>query len=161
MKFIKMKANQSHKREVWSILNARRSGHRDAQMSSRWAETIRRKTRRGRCKVGSRTATSEKWETQKSKKKTAAVIGKFQGSREASRAVDVDLGDAKTDEVGRLIFVGGSGWAECVTQDTGYKPDAEYPRQPDIMSEFDNPDWVDSSCDGRISVVFSKGDSPK
>ena len=90
-------------------------------------------------------------------------MGKFQGSRKTSaEAVDVDLGDAKTDDAGRLIFVGGSGWAECVTENTGYKPDAEYPQQPDIMSEFDNVDWIDSSCDGRISVSFSKGtSSPK
>ena len=89
-------------------------------------------------------------------------MGSFQGSRKSPLdAVDVDMGDANTDDCGRLIFVGGSGWSECVTEDTGYNPDKEYPNQPDITSEFDNVDWVDSTCDGRISVSFSKSGSPK
>ena len=86
------------------------------------------------------------------------MTGKFQGSRDSpAKAVDVDLGDAKTDDAGRLIFVGGSGWSQCITESPGFKPDAEYPVQPEVISEFDGVDWFDSACDGKISVQISKG----
>ena len=82
------------------------------------------------------------------------LIGKFCGSRKESDSVDVDLGEVIADKHGRLIFVGGSGYAQCVTRDMGYNPEADYPTQPDITSEFDNVDWVDSTCDGWISISY-------
>ena len=89
------------------------------------------------------------------------IEGKFQGSREdPAEAVTMDMGDVRTDDKGRLIFVGGAGWACCVTKDTGYKPDREYPSQPDITSEFDNIDWVDDTCDGYVSVSWMHESSP-
>ena len=93
-------------------------------------------------------------------KRTTPVMGRFQGSRYSlAEAVDVDLGDVKTDDVGRLIFVGGSGWSQCVTENAGFRPDAEYPLQPEVISEFDGVDWFDSSCDGKINVVVTRRDA--
>lgn len=101
--------------------------------------------------------------------KPTPIFGMFQGSRPDSddpadpdkNKEKMDLGDVLTDAKGRLIFVGGAGWACCVSaEDKGYKPDAEYPTQPDIMSEFDNIDWIDDTCDGYISVKWSHEKSP-
>lgn len=82
------------------------------------------------------------------------IIGYFSGSRIPTDSVDVDLGEAQMDKEGRLIFIGGSGYAQCVTKDMGYTPAADFPAQPDIVSEFDNVDWIDSTCDGWISVSY-------
>lgn len=95
------------------------------------------------------------------KDRVEPIQGKFQGSREdPAKAVTLDMGDVRTDDKGRLVFVGGAGWACCVTEDTGYKPDKEYPNQPDITSEFDNIDWIDDTCDGYISVSWTHAQSP-
>lgn len=90
------------------------------------------------------------------------MVGKFLGSRtNPADAVTMDMGDVRTDAQGRLIFIGGAGWAMCVSKDKGYKPDKEYPSQPDITSEFDNIDWVDDTCDGFISVSWTHAQSPE
>jgi hypothetical protein len=70
--------------------------------------------------------------------------GSFQGSQ--LTAQDVHLGEIRTDEQGRLIFIGGAGYSRSVAkQDTPHF-------QPDIISEFDSIDWVDDTCDGWVNV---------
>ncbi|KAG1743634.1 uncharacterized protein EDB91DRAFT_1274175 [Suillus paluster] len=70
--------------------------------------------------------------------------GSFRGSR--SDAVDVHLGEIRTDEQGHLIFIGGAGYSRSVANPA--KPHF----QPDIVSEFDSIDWVDDTCDGWVDV---------
>lgn len=84
-----------------------------------------------------------------------SLDGSFQGSLTPDKAVPISLGMACTDDNGRLIFVGGSGYSQCVSHDKQYNPDKDYPGQPDITSEFDSIDWVDTMCDGVISVKFA------
>lgn len=83
------------------------------------------------------------------------LVGRFQGSlKDEMDALPVNLGEARTDENGRLIFVGGSGYARSVAINKAYNPDPDYPNQPDMTSEFDSIDWIDTICDGIVSVKF-------
>ncbi len=86
------------------------------------------------------------------------LTAKFQGSLPVEEAIDITLGEARTDSNGRLVFIPGCGYSRCVSKRTGYNPDKDYPDQPDIISEFDNIDWVDDVCDGFVSVKFSHYD---
>ena len=87
------------------------------------------------------------------------LAGKFQGSLPEDKAVTINLGEARTDHNGRLVFIGGSGYSKCVSRNTQYNPDKDYPDQPDITSEFDSIDWVDTMCDGVISVRCGHSDN--
>ena len=73
--------------------------------------------------------------------------GKFQGS--AVNPIDVNLGELRTDNNGRLVFLGGSGHAYSVQNDYLLG------NQPSIISEFDSVDWYDTVCDGWVSVSVS------
>ena len=73
------------------------------------------------------------------------LLGSFTGSNNITK--QIPLGKLKTDDEGRLLFLGGTGTAHCVLDDSNL--------HPMIMSEFDAEDWVDDASDGRISVVVS------
>ncbi|KAM5533429.1 hypothetical protein V8D89_012867 [Ganoderma adspersum] len=79
--------------------------------------------------------------------KPVPLNGKFQGT--ADESVDVNLGELRTDDHGRLVFLGGSGHARSVQTDYLLKD------QPNIISEFDSVDWYDNACDGWVSVSVS------
>jgi hypothetical protein len=72
------------------------------------------------------------------------LTGQFYGSQE--QATEVCLGEIRTDELGRLIFIGGAGYSRCVANPK--KPHF----QPDVISEFDSIDWIDDTCDGWVDV---------
>lgn len=83
--------------------------------------------------------------------------GKFQGSlANASDAVDVTLGELRTDDAGRLVFIGGSGVSRSV-QGPGATAKLA---QPEIISEFDSLDWIDSICDGWVEVQVEHAKRP-
>ncbi|KAI0825347.1 hypothetical protein BC628DRAFT_1410386 [Trametes gibbosa] len=89
--------------------------------------------------------------------KPVALKGRFQGSSENPfYAINVTLGELRTDEVGRLVFIPGSGVARSVlgltTQDQVL--------QPEIISEFDSTDWIDSVCDGWVDVKVEHPSRP-
>ncbi|KAG2132996.1 hypothetical protein DEU56DRAFT_951148 [Suillus clintonianus] len=75
------------------------------------------------------------------------LTGSFHGSQQ--NAVTVHLGEIRTDEQGRLIFIGGAGYSCSVA-----KPGVPH-FQPDIISEFDSIDWVDDTCDGWVDVTVT------
>ncbi|KAJ3568660.1 hypothetical protein NP233_g5566 [Leucocoprinus birnbaumii] len=58
--------------------------------------------------------------------------------------LQVDDGEQEDEKTGRLIFVPGTGHAECVTDPLH--------SQPEIVSEFDSNNWFDSACDGLVKV---------
>ncbi|KAL4065368.1 hypothetical protein V8B97DRAFT_2016672 [Scleroderma yunnanense] len=73
------------------------------------------------------------------------LSGDFYGSQ--PKATTVYLGQLRTDERGRLIFIGGAGYSRSVG-----KLDTTPHFQPDITSDFDGIDWVDDVCDGWVTV---------
>jgi L-Lysine epsilon oxidase N-terminal len=70
------------------------------------------------------------------------LAGKFYGSQ--SKATEIYLGEAKTDEDGRLVVLAGRGHSRSVA-------DVNQP-YPLIMNDFDSPDWIDDTCDGWVHV---------
>ncbi|KXN92835.1 L-lysine 6-oxidase [Leucoagaricus sp. SymC.cos] len=68
--------------------------------------------------------------------------GEFWGSRAVK--TDVYLGQLQADNAGRLIFVPGTGHAKSVLDPNN--------TQPEIISEFDSTDWIDTACDGWVKV---------
>jgi len=74
----------------------------------------------------------------------ASLTGKFWGSME--QPTDVCLGEIRTDDCGRLVFIPGAGYSRSVA-------DPQKPHfQPDIISEFDSINWIDDVCDGWVDV---------
>ncbi|GJE98564.1 LodA-like domain-containing protein [Phanerochaete sordida] len=73
------------------------------------------------------------------------LSGTFDGS-DSSRKVRVVLGELRSDLLGRLVFLGGSGRARSV------RVEASALQQPAIISELDSIDWIDDICDGWVSV---------
>ncbi|KAG0698495.1 hypothetical protein DFH29DRAFT_1018714 [Suillus ampliporus] len=67
-------------------------------------------------------------------------------------AVDVHLGEIRTDNQGHLIFIGGASYSRSVA-----KP-SEPHFQPDIISNFNSIDWVDDTCDGWVDVEVKHAD---
>ncbi|KAF9070235.1 hypothetical protein BDP27DRAFT_1324037 [Rhodocollybia butyracea] len=59
-----------------------------------------------------------------------------------------DFYEAKADPAGRLIFLAGDGLSYAL--ETKDEPPANQPEQSDT---FNNDDWVDSMCDGHVSVT--------
>ena len=68
--------------------------------------------------------------------------GMFQGS--SDRAIEVPLGDALTDDAGRLIVLGGFGQSQSV---------ASKPEQQKIGNFADNDDWCDDVSDGPVGAT--------
>ena len=70
------------------------------------------------------------------------LSGRFFGSK--SQPTDVYLGDVRTDNEGRLVFLAGRGFSRSIAD-----KDSPFPL---IMTDFDSPDWIDDTCDGWIQV---------
>jgi L-Lysine epsilon oxidase N-terminal len=71
------------------------------------------------------------------------LAGQFYGSK--PDPTDVYLGEARTDETGRLIVLTGHGYSHSIA-------DKDQPYPP-IISDFDSADWIDDTSDGWISVT--------
>jgi hypothetical protein len=70
------------------------------------------------------------------------LVGQFYGSQ--SDPTNIYLGEAKTDDEGRLVVLAGRGLSRSVAdKDTPY---------PLIMTDFDSSDWIDDTCDGWVNV---------
>ena len=70
------------------------------------------------------------------------LIGHFYGSK--SKSTKINLGEARTDEQGRLVVLAGHGESKSIAN-----KDEHYPY---ILTDFDSPDWIDDTSDGWISV---------
>jgi hypothetical protein len=70
------------------------------------------------------------------------LAGHFYGSN--SKSTKIYLGEARTDEQGRLVILAGHGESKSIA-----KKDVPYPY---IISDFDSADWIDDTSDGWISV---------
>ncbi|KAF8208007.1 hypothetical protein K438DRAFT_1813258 [Mycena galopus ATCC 62051] len=81
-----------------------------------------------------------------------SLVGQFQGSLPEADKVSVSLGELRTDDQGRLVFLGGTGKARSVRYSLN--------RQPEIISEFDSVDWIDDVCDGWVDVEVTHADRP-
>ena len=76
--------------------------------------------------------------------------GIFQGSNENVTDInDVYLGQLQVDDADRLIFVPGSGHAKSVADPNN--------SQPEIVSDYDSVDWIDTACDGWVKVKVAVG----
>jgi L-Lysine epsilon oxidase N-terminal len=53
------------------------------------------------------------------------------------------------DNAGHLVYLGGLGLSKCVAN-------AANPR-PEVISGFDDIDWVDDTSDGSVSVRVTNG----
>ena len=82
---------------------------------------------------------------------SVSLDGDFYGSKD--KATKIHLGDAMTDHQGRLVVLAGHGESKSIA-----KEDEPYPY---ILTEFDNPDWIDDTCDGWISVTINRTGFPK
>ena len=82
--------------------------------------------------------------------KPVRLTGDFYGSKEYP--TNIPLGEARTDEEGRLVILAGHGKSMSIAQ-----ADDPYPY---IMTDFDSPDWIDDTSDGWISVTI-KPHSPE
>jgi len=78
--------------------------------------------------------------------KRVSLSGKFKG--EQKDAKEVHLGEIFTDKNGRLIVLGGSG--EAIYMGPG---DNKF---PPLETEFDNKNWVDTTCDGHVEIKVIK-----
>lgn len=76
--------------------------------------------------------------------KPVPLAGKFYGSKD--KPTDIYLGEARTDEEGRLVVLAGHGTSKSILD-----PDNPYPY---IMTDFDSADWIDDTSDGWISVTI-------
>ncbi|KIJ40737.1 hypothetical protein M422DRAFT_32162 [Sphaerobolus stellatus SS14] len=70
------------------------------------------------------------------------LSGNFFGSK--TQATPVYLGEARTDEAGRLVVLAGRGYSRSIVD-----PDKPYPL---ILTDFDSSDWIDDTCDGWVDV---------
>jgi len=77
--------------------------------------------------------------------------GIFRGSTGTDH--EVILGEVKTDEEGRLVFLAGTGEAKCIL------PEGD--EHPDLLETFDNEDWYDTLCDGNVTVTVSNNEERK
>jgi hypothetical protein len=79
------------------------------------------------------------------------LAGYFYGSKE--KGTEIYLGEARTDNQGRLVVLAGHGESKSVAN-----KDEPYPY---ILTDFDSPDWIDDTCDGWISATVKTIASPK
>ncbi|KAF9483975.1 hypothetical protein BDN70DRAFT_954169 [Pholiota conissans] len=70
------------------------------------------------------------------------LAGQFFGSKDTG--TDVYLGEARSDEEGRLVVLAGRGLSFSIA--------TEGIKYPLILTDFDSPDWIDDTSDGWISV---------
>ena len=78
--------------------------------------------------------------------KPVPLAGDFYGSKD--HPTNIYLGDARTDEEGRLIVLAGHGKSRSIE-----KEDDPYPY---LMTDFDSSDWIDDTSDGLISVTIKR-----
>ena len=71
-----------------------------------------------------------------------SLVGHFYGSH--TKSTKIHLGDARTDDEGRLVVLAGHGESKSIAN-----KDEPYPY---ILTDFDSPDWIDDTSDGLISV---------
>ena len=83
--------------------------------------------------------------------KPVPLAGDFYGSKD--HPTNIYLGDARTDEEGRLIVLAGHGKSRSIE-----KEDDPYPY---LMTDFDSSDWIDDTSDGWISVTVKPHSSGK
>jgi hypothetical protein len=79
------------------------------------------------------------------------LSGQFYGSK--SDPTDIYLGEARTDDQGRLVMLAGRGHSRSVAE-----KDKPYPL---IMTDFDSPDWIDDTSDGWVHVEVRHSASGK
>lgn len=79
------------------------------------------------------------------------LAGEFYGSKDTP--TPVYLGEARTDEEGRLVVLAGRGLSFSIAQE-GIK-------YPLILTDFDSPDWIDDTSDGWVSVTATHTVSTK
>ncbi|KAF9002771.1 hypothetical protein BDQ17DRAFT_1242961 [Cyathus striatus] len=82
---------------------------------------------------------------------TVKLEGQFYGSKD--KPTKVYLGEAKTDEMGRLVVLAGRGHSHSVAN--------ENEPYPLILTDFDSPDWVDDTSDGWIDVEVRNKTYPR
>ena len=70
------------------------------------------------------------------------LVGHFYGSK--TKSTEIYLGEARTDDYGRLVVLAGRGESKSIANE-----DEPYPY---ILTDFDSPDWIDDTSDGWISV---------
>jgi hypothetical protein len=83
--------------------------------------------------------------------KPIPLEGDFYGSKD--KPTRIYLGEASTDEEGRLVVLAGHGKSKSIV-----KEDDAYPY---ILTDFDSPDWIDDTSDGWISVTIKPLASPE
>ena len=74
--------------------------------------------------------------------KGVPLVGHFYGSK--TESTEIYLGEARTDDQGRLVVLAGRGESKSIAN-----KDEPYPY---ILTDFDSPDWIDDTSDGWISV---------
>ena len=79
------------------------------------------------------------------------LAGQFYGSKDTP--TPVYLGEARTDDEGRLVVLAGRGLSFSIAQE-GIK-------YPLILTDFDSPDWIDDTSDGWVSVTATYTASSK
>ncbi|CAE6452408.1 unnamed protein product [Rhizoctonia solani] len=76
-----------------------------------------------------------------------ALQGVFQGSTKSG--TQVQLGELRTDDQGRLLVLASDGHSFSILGDK------------DLTNGFDNPDWVDKMCDGSVRVTVKSKSKPE
>lgn len=77
--------------------------------------------------------------------KPVPLSGKFYGSKDPP--TDIYLGEARTDEEGRLIVLAGRGSSKSIAN--------EGDPYPYLMTDFDSSDWIDDTSDGLVGVTIT------
>ena len=72
------------------------------------------------------------------------LAGHFYGSKD--QPTTIYLGEARTDEEGRLVVLAGHGKSKSIAN--------ENDPYPYILTDFDSPNWIDDTSDGWISVTI-------
>ncbi|CAE6388387.1 unnamed protein product, partial [Rhizoctonia solani] len=78
---------------------------------------------------------------------SVALVGEFQGSLVSP--IQVQLGELRTDESGRLLVLASDGQSFSVNG------------AQELNSQYDNADWVDKMCDGSIRITVGSHSQPR
>lgn len=79
------------------------------------------------------------------------LAGQFYGSKKTP--TPIELGEARSDEEGRLVILAGKGLSFSIA--------TEGIKYPLILTDFDSPDWIDDTSDGWVSVKVTHTPSTK
>ena len=80
------------------------------------------------------------------KAKAVPLAGVFSGSK--NDPIKIYLGEARTDEEGRLVVLAGHGKSMSIEKEGDH--------YPYLMTDFDSSDWIDDTSDGLISVTIKR-----